>query len=115
MPELMRKFALEEIERVITESLEIRREEPRIAVTVPTMYLDTLKSRIDNLALEKGFSGKMILISDDHLAPSDCRVEWADGGAERLYERLSSQVEAEFAKAIAGLNTMLTEIKDNQK
>ena len=52
-------------------------------------------------ALERGFAGKLILIAEDNLGPSDCRVEWADGGAERLYERLFAQIEMEFAKAIA--------------
>jgi flagellar assembly protein FliH len=109
LPQFARKHSLPEIERVIIESLEIRKDEPRIAVTVPAQHLDALKSRVDALALEKGFAGKVILIADDNLSPSDCRVEWADGGAERLYERLFSQIETEFAKAIAGMNAQLAE------
>jgi flagellar assembly protein FliH len=115
LPQFAQRFALDEIERTITESIEIRRDEPRIAVMVPTAHLDALKTRVDALALEKGFAGKLILIGDDHLGPSDCRVEWADGGGERLYERLFSQVENEFAKAIAGMNAMLTETKEQGK
>ena len=112
LPQFAQRFSLEEIERVILASLETRREEPRIAIIVPTAHLETLKSRIDALALDKGYAGKVILLADDHLALTDVRVEWADGGAERLYERLFHQVESEFAKAIAG---MQASIKDTKK
>jgi flagellar assembly protein FliH len=109
LPEFARKFALQEVERVIVDSIEVRRDEPRIAITVAAAHLDALKTRIDAWALEKGFAGKLILLGDDHLKESDVRVEWADGGAERLYERLFSQIETECAKAIEGLNALVAE------
>lgn len=112
LPQFAQRFSLEEIERVILQSIETRRDEPRIAVIVPTVHLDTLKARIDGLALDKGYAGKIILLADDNLAQTDVRVEWADGGAERLYERLFAQVESEFAKAIAGMQAT---IKDTKK
>lgn len=101
LPQMAEKFSLPEIERVILESLEVRKDEQRIAIMVSAQHLDTMKERLDRLALERGFAGKLILIADDTMGPSDCRVEWADGGAERMYERLFAQIEMEFAKAIA--------------
>lgn len=103
LPQFAQRFALDEIERVILQSLEARRDEPRIAITVSGLHLDTMKQRIDALAGERGYAGKVIVIADDNLAATDVRVEWADGGAERLYERIYSLVESEFAKAIAGM------------
>ena len=107
LPQFARRFALQEIEHVILSSLDARRDEPRIAVTVPTAHLEELKARMDAIALEKGYPGKVVIIADDNLAPTDCRVEWADGGAERLYERIYSRIESEFAKAIAGMQSTL--------
>lgn len=112
LPQFADRFSLDEIERVIVEAIEARRDEPRIAITVPTAHLETLKGHIDGLAIEKGYAGKLILLADDALSPSDVRVEWADGGAERLYERLYAQVEGEFAKAIAGMQETLKRTKD---
>lgn len=111
IPQFASRFALPEIERVIVEAIDARRDEPRLAVTVPTLHLDTLKTRMDALALEKGYAGKVILLADDNLAATDCRVEWADGGAERLYERLFSQIENEFAKAVTGMDATLEQDK----
>lgn len=107
LPAFAENYSLDEIERVLTAAIEARRDEPRIAVTVPAMHLETLRVKIDGMAVERGYAGKLILIADDHMSPSDVRVEWADGGAERMYERLYAQVEAEFAKAILGMQETL--------
>ncbi len=107
VPGFAQQYAVPEIERVITQSIEARRDEPRIAVIVPTAHLEFLKTRIDALTTDKSYAGKVILIADDNLPPTDCRVEWADGGAERLYERLFSQIDNEFTKAIAGTGMAL--------
>lgn len=112
LPQFAQRFSLHEIERVILQAIETRRDEPRIAIIVPGVHLEPLREKIDALALEKGYAGKIILIADDNLAGTDVRVEWADGGAERLYERLFSQVEAEFAKAIAGMQETIKDTKD---
>lgn len=116
LPQFSERFSLEEIERVLLASLDVRKDEQRIAVMVPAQHLEALKGRIDRLALERGFAGKLILVADDTLGPSDCRVEWADGGAERLYERLFAQIETEFASAIALMQkTLHPEADDNHE
>ncbi len=113
LPGFARQYALPEIERVILQSIEARRDEPRIAITVPTAHLEALKSRVESLSAGKAYAGKVILIADDTLAETDCRVEWADGGAERLFERLFSQIDNEFAKAVTGVATTLDPETDN--
>jgi flagellar assembly protein FliH len=107
LPRFAEQYNLDEMERVILDALETRKDEPRIAVTVSSLHLASLKDRIDRIAIEKGYAGKMIIIADDNLAPTDCRVEWADGGAERLYERLYAQIENEFAKTMSAVDMVL--------
>lgn len=101
MPQFAQKFSLGEVEGVAAAGLEARRDEPRIAITVPTLHLEVLRAKIETLAAQKGFAGQVILLSDDALSLSDCRIEWADGGTERVYERLFSQIESAFTKAIS--------------
>lgn len=113
LPQFAQKYAIAEIERVILQSLDSRKDEPRVAVIVAPMHMEAVKSRIDALALEKGFAGKMIIVADERMAPTDCRVEWADGGTERLYERLYAQIEEEFTKAIAGMQAAVEDIENN--
>ena len=42
----------------------------------------------------------MVLLSDDGLGISDCRIEWADGGAERNVERIWKDVEELVSRAL---------------
>lgn len=107
LPKLAAQTGLAEIENMILQSIDARKDEPRIAVTVPSLHLEALKARIDKLAIERGYGGRVILLGDDALPPADCRVEWADGGAERIYERIFAQIENEFARALAGMDEHL--------
>jgi len=102
LPGFAQQYALSEIERVISQSIEARRDEPRIAITVPTLHLETLRQSIDQLAHERGFAGKVILLSDDGMAPSDVRVEWADGGAERLFDDMWAQIDTALQRMMNG-------------
>ncbi len=105
MPQLAQKHALVEIEGLIHETLDMRRDEPRLAVMVAAEHLDALRARLDAMATARGYNGKMIVIADDALAGTDCRVEWADGGVERVYQRLQAQIEAEFDKTVTGIES----------
>lgn len=107
LPDLAHRFALPEIERTILEAVEARREEPRVTISVPTAHLDALRARIDGMLADRGFAGKVTLVADDNLADTDCRIEWADGGAERLFENLFAQIEGEFDKAAAGMKATM--------
>ena len=82
-PELARRHALAETEGVIAECLGHLCDEPRIVIRVADSLLDALKDRLQALATGCGFDGRLVLLSDEELGPSDVRVEWADGGAER--------------------------------
>lgn len=115
MPQLTASHGLPEVERIIASAVDARRDEPRIAVTVPTALLEPLKGRIDQLAQDRGFAGKLIVIADDAMAPSDCRIEWADGGSERLLGRLMLQIEGEFSRAIAGMQGALEPAREHHE
>ncbi len=115
MPQLAASHGLPEVERIIASAVDARRDEPRIAVTVPTALLEPLKGRIDQMAQDRGFAGKLIVIADDAMAPSDCRIEWADGGSERLLGRLMLQIEGEFSRAIAGMQGALEPVRDHHE
>ena len=108
LPGFAGQYSEGEIESLITQSIETRRDEPHIAVTVPTVHLEFLKSRVDALAADKNYAGKIILLADDNLPKTDCRVEWANGGAERVYDNILAQIENEFNKAISGLEHKLS-------
>ncbi len=97
LPDLARRNGLAEIEALVRECLNTFYDEPRMVVRVHDKMLDPLRERIDDIAAGCGFNGKIVLFGDEHLAETDCLVEWADGGAERnltgLYQEIGEVVE----------------------
>ena len=93
---------MDEIESTVQAVLEKRKEEPRLVVTVHDSILDKLRSRMDTLGESAGFHGKVILMGGDDLAPTDCRIEWADGGAEKNFEQIFTEIENTLSRQLAG-------------
>lgn len=105
VPELLRREGAREIEAVVRAALRDMFEEPRIVLRVPDAVLDTIKPRIDAIARDSGFDGRVVILAEDGMVDGDCRVEWADGGVERSAARLSAQIEAAVARAMSGYGT----------
>jgi flagellar assembly protein FliH len=99
LPDLSRRFGPQELETAIAEILRERPEEPRIVVRVSEAAFDGLAARTDRLAQRAGYEGKLVVLADGGLGQADFKLEWADGGVERIAERTMADV----TKAIARL------------
>lgn len=102
MPELARRGALVEIEALVLESLSRLGNEPRVVVKVPEPMVEPIRARIDAIIAASGFEGKVVVTAGPGLAPADCKVEWADGGAERDQARLMAEMETLIDRYVAG-------------
>lgn len=74
--------ALAAVENVVAEVLPRIIDEPRIVVRINDALLDALQQRLPEVATNAGFPGSLILLGERELKRPDCRIEWADGGAE---------------------------------
>jgi flagellar assembly protein FliH len=92
---------LAEIESLVEDCLNRLMGEPRIVVRVHNSMLDVLQERIDATARRQGFAGQIILFGEDDLAPTDCRVEWADGGAIRTAAQLEGEIDELIIRLLA--------------
>lgn len=70
--------------------------EARIVVRLAEPLVEHIKSRMDDMAMEAGFMGKVVLLGDERIAPGDCRIEWANGGIERR----AGAIKEDIAKTI---------------
>lgn len=93
VPELALEAALETIQQRITDALPQLVDEPRVVIRVPDDILDPLRDRIEKLAADAGFEGHCILLSQAGLSGPDCRIEWADGGAEYDSKQLWQEID----------------------
>lgn len=88
VPAVARPHAEDAIESVLRDCLPKLMDEPRIVIRVHPTVLEELRAKVDTLAMKTGFPGDIILLGDDDLNDTDCRVEWADGGAEKSADRV---------------------------
>lgn len=98
VPHYAKIHGLDEVEGMTRECLTAVYDEPRVVIRAHEAVLDHIKSRLDDLIASTGFGGKVVLFTDESLAESDCRVEWADGGAERDVARLWHDVEQSISR-----------------
>lgn len=92
-PKLVNAHGMNEIESLVRECLERLRDEPRVVIRVADALLDNVKERINILAVQSGFDGKIVFLSQDGMKPGDAKVEWADGGAERDSQQIWCEID----------------------
>lgn len=100
MPELARRNGLAEIEAVVRACLTDLIDEPRLIVRVAAETLELVRGHLEATVANCGFDTKLVVVGDPALGPGDCRVEWADGGAERDTARLLAEIEQTVARLL---------------
>jgi flagellar assembly protein FliH len=103
-PVLSNRYGLAEIEAVIADGVSRALDEPRLLVRVSPENAEALTERVQEIARNAGFEGRVSIVSEDSLGPADVRVEWGDGGAERMTQRAWNEVTAIVDRAVAGLS-----------
>lgn len=100
LPATVQRQGLMEIEAAVLGVLGELMSEPRLVVRVHDSMLDTITIKLQREAEQRGYAGKLVFLADPDLGPSDCRVEWADGGLERDTARLWGEVDKAVAHVL---------------
>ncbi len=103
LPSMAEEHAIKDIETTIVESIKARKDEPRIIIKVAPQHLEAIQNRTKDIINEKDLHGKVTIEAEEGISPTDCKIEWGDGGAERLYEDLLAKIEKELNTTMAGL------------
>lgn len=98
MPHYVKMHGIAEIEGIVRDCLNAVYEEPRIVIRARETILAHLNDRLDALLGSSGFNGKVVMFADPALPEDHCRVEWADGGAERDISRLWREIEENISR-----------------
>ena len=57
--------------------------EPRVTLRAAPQVVAILESRLNDIAHEEGYEGRVMIAADPAMHGADCRIEWRGGGAER--------------------------------
>ena len=89
-----------EIEAVLQECLSHLNREPHILLRIAPSMMDRMKETVDRMAMERGMSGRIILLGEPGMEEGDCTVEWADGGVTRDYDAMLARINTAIARYI---------------
>lgn len=99
MPSYVEKHGLGEIESVVAKVLSEVSREPRLVFRVNEQLFDEISAKINAIASQQAYAGKVVILGDPEIGTSDCRIEWADGGIERNTQLLWESIERVMSEA----------------
>ena len=53
---------------------------PHLVVRINEQLYEPARERIERLAKQSGFEGRLVILAEPAIETGDCRIEWADGG-----------------------------------
>ncbi len=111
---LIAREPMHEIESLFSEALEFLPDTPHIAVRLNEASLDAAREKLEAVAAERGFQGKLIILGQPDIGQGDCRIEWAQGGIvkdqslvkKRIYEITSQYIDASLMPGEGDFNAL---------
>jgi flagellar assembly protein FliH len=69
---------------------------PHLVVRINDSLYEITRDRIERLAKQSGFEGRLVILAEPEIVTGDCRIEWADGGV--VLERAA--IEAKISELV---------------
>ena len=94
--ELMAGEPLTEIMALVRDCFSHLVSTPHLVVRINDSLYDAARERIERLAKQSGFEGRLVILAEPEIDSGDCRIEWADGGV--VLERAA--IEAKISELV---------------
>lgn len=92
-----------DVENALRQAMHQAVAEPRLTLRAAPNVVEALETRIDAIAHEEGYEGRVMLAADPAMSGADCRIEWRGGGAERneqaIEDALTALIASRFSNA----------------
>ena len=69
---------------------------PHLVVRINESLYETAHERIERMAKQSGFEGRLVILAEPEIETGDCKIEWADGGV--VLERAA--IEAKISELV---------------
>jgi flagellar assembly protein FliH len=99
-----------DVEDALRQAMHQAIAEPRITLCAAPIVVEALQARIEAIAHEEGYDGRVMLAADPAMTGADCRIEWRGGGAERNEQAIEEALSALIASRFSH-NAVPTEVK----
>jgi flagellar assembly protein FliH len=78
--ELIAREPLGEITGLVSDCFSHLVSTPHLVVRINDSLYEAARDKIERLAQQAGFEGRLVILAEPEIATGDCRIEWADGG-----------------------------------
>jgi flagellar assembly protein FliH len=106
--ELTSREPLAELTALVADCLRHLVSTPHLVVRINDALYDPARARIEALARQSGFEGRLVILSDPDIAHGDCKLEWADGGVTSDRAATEAKIAELVGRYMASRNTAET-------
>lgn len=94
-----------EVEEALREAIHQAIAEPRIVLKAAPNVIALLQDKLDELAQETGYEGRIVANAEPGMRGGDCRIEWRGGGAERSMQHIAEAIEEVITRRFSQAGT----------
>jgi flagellar assembly protein FliH len=94
--ELIAREPLGEVAALVRDCFSQLVSAPHLVVRINDSLYEAAHERIERLARQSGFEGRLVILAEPEIETGDCRIEWADGGV--VLERAA--IEAKISELV---------------
>jgi len=77
---------------------------PHLVVRINESLYDAAHERIERLAKQSGFEGRLVILAEPEIETGDCRIEWADGGVVLERTAIEAKINELVGRYVASRN-----------
>lgn len=77
---------------------------PHLVVRINDALYDSAREKIERLAKQSGFDGRLVILAQPDIPAGDCRIEWADGGVTLDRASIDAKIDELVARYMAPRN-----------
>jgi flagellar assembly protein FliH len=77
---------------------------PHLVVRINDSMYEAAHERIERMAKQSGFEGRLVILAEPEIATGDCKIEWADGGVVLERTAIETKIDELVGRYIASRN-----------
>jgi flagellar assembly protein FliH len=110
--ELMAGEPLAEVMALVRDCFSHLVSTPHLVVRINDSLYDDARERIERMAKQSGFEGRLVMLAEPEIDSGDCRIEWADGGVMLERAAIEAKINELVGRYMASRDQAGTATKD---
>ena len=102
--ELMAGEPLAEVMALVSDCFSHLVSTPHLVVRINDALYDAARERIERLAKQSGFEGRLVILAEPEIDSGDCKIEWADGGVTLERAAIEAKINELVGRYMASRN-----------